>query len=165
MADRGEHFGQCQRGDLSVALAAADGSDGTSGNFNHTHVAQRIAVFGAKADAAFSTVQRRTVARIIGDAQLRERPQCIIIGTVIPRAERHRRGRSCRDQGISGKGDQFVLLVQREISEVVACAPGSERIGAARKAKPFGVAMQLHVLPRFDDRADDVLNRRYAPDK
>jgi hypothetical protein len=120
MADGGEHLAQGKRGDLGMALPPAHRADAADGDFDHAHMLQRIVYVRAKADPARALADhRRAMARIIGDAKACERPQGIIIGAVIARPERDRRGRACGHQCGAGIVEDLALLLEREVGEVL----------------------------------------------
>lgn len=84
---------------------------------------QRIMHVLAKADPtrAFAD-HRRAMARIVSDAEAGERAQGIIIGAVIARPERDRRGRACGHQRGAGIVEDLALLIEREVGQVLTAA-------------------------------------------
>jgi hypothetical protein len=56
------------------------------------------------------------------------------------------------------------LLLDAEILDVHAGAH-AQRIGVPGKLQPFGMNVQLDIMPAHHDRPDHILNRRRSPDQ
>src|SRR3546814_10195400 len=69
----------------------------------------------------------------------------------------------CSSDLVRRQTDQFLLRPEREVADV-ASRQSPDRI-ETREGEPFGVDVQLHLVPARDDRGDDVADNRRTVDE
>ena len=145
-----------------MAQLAAEALDAPGRYFDYAAMLDRPAIVGSERNPPRAAGNAWAVAAVVAHAERRQRAQAVVVGAVIARPERDRLGRPRFDQHLPRIVEDLQLLVAGEIAQVLPNAL-AQRIGRAGKAKPFGVGMQLDIVPTLEDRLDDIGDRLDAP--
>src|SRR5690606_22483791 len=95
----------------------------------------------------------RVEAAVILEAERCERSQSVVVRAEIPGAKSDGARRARPGQHVACEPDQSFLRCERKIADI-ASRHSAHRV-QPRKPQPFGMNVELNLMPAADDRLDD----------